>query len=82
MLTQCITVAGKTQEVRHAGRRPPSHVTQRHRLAEGGDGLALGDKFLGEVAGVAGGDDSLADGGVLELLGVVDLVAAGTPPVW
>ena len=48
-------------------------------LAEGGEGIASGDEFVGDEAAETGGD--AADDAVpLDFLGAVELVAAGNEP--
>src|SRR6185436_17480575 len=62
---------------RGGGAGGSSDIAQLERLAERAHRVARGDELLGEVAGEALVRDGLADGGVLELLGLVELVAAG-----
>jgi hypothetical protein len=52
-----------------------SDVANVDALAEGGQGIALGNDFLGDVAFEASVYNRLHDGGIVESLGVVDLVA-------
>ena len=54
-----------------------------HGVGKRGEGIGGGgDEFLGEEAVEAGLGDRPDDGRVVEFLGLVDFVAAGTPAVW
>ena len=54
------------------------HVADLHALSEGGNFIvAFWDEFLGDEAFETCADDGAHDSGVIDLLGVVDLVAAG-----
>jgi len=57
---------------------PSPHRADLHTLFERGELVgALGDEFLAEVAGVTGFLDGFDDRGVVQLLRLVDLGAAG-----
>src|SRR5712691_389288 len=54
-----------------------SHVAERDRLPERGEGIARGHELVGDVAGEAGVGDGRADRPPLQLLRLVELVAPG-----
>src|SRR6476469_10255499 len=55
----------------------PLHVTQRDGFAQRRQRIAGGDELVRDVAGKSGADDGLAYGLPIQLLRVVELVAAG-----
>ena len=61
----------------HRARCQPLHVAQRDRLPQRRQRIARGYEFVRHVAGKAGVGDGLRDRAPVQLLGVVDLVAAG-----
>jgi len=60
-----------------AGGEEESDVAEVGGLAEGSEGVARGDEFVGDVAAEVGGGDATHDAVPLDFLGAVELVAAG-----
>jgi hypothetical protein len=56
---------------------PGLDVADVYGFAKRSEWVAGGDEFVGYVAGEAGGGDAAHDCGPVDLLGVVELVAAG-----
>jgi len=60
-----------------AEREEESDVAEVGGLAEGSEGVAGGDEFVGDVAAEVGGGDAAHDAVPLDFLGSVEFVAAG-----
>lgn len=75
--TQSHVQFGIHDEFMHRESEMRLHVTKLHGLAQRGERVTRGDEFMGKVAGVPGIDNRARDGGPVQLLPVVQLVAIG-----